>query len=515
MDLMEIEKTESKIEEWRPKHNRALITIAVMLPTFIEVLDTSIANVAMPHIAGNLSASNHEATWVLTSYLVANAIILPTGDWFSKLFGRKRFLIASTVLFTVFSALCGFAGSLGFLILSRIFQGFSGGALQPLSQAIMMESFPKEKRGFALAIFGAGVIIAPIIGPILGGWLTDNFSWRWIFLINIPLGAIGAVLLSLYVEDPPYLERNPGKIDYIGFGFMAVGLGLLQVVLDKGQDADWFSASWICWSTVILIISLTAFVFWELREKNPIVNLRVLKNKNFSVGIVVVTIVGALLYGALTILTLYYQTIMQYTAFLGGVVLVPQGVGMLTGCIVVGRLSGKVDDRITFACGLIFMVAGNCMLMNVNPYISMGSMLFPITLGGAGQMLAFISVMTLAMGTLENKEVGNASGLFNLMRNIGGSVGISMVTTILARSSQVHQSLLVGHITPYDSMYQLAVRMMGAAKANGLIYQELMRQSAVLAYIDCFQTFSVMAAFCLLALFLFKKVQSHGQMMIH
>src|SRR5207237_10871947 len=281
---------------WTPSFNPWLIAAAVMLATFMEVLDTSVANVALPHIAGNLSATPEEATWGLTSYLVSNAIILPATNWLSRYFGRKRFLIVCILIFTLSSALCGAATSLGMLIVARILQGAGGGALQPIAQSVLLESFPPEKRGSAMAVFGMGIVVAPIIGPTLGGWITDNYSWRWIFYINVPIGIIAVLMANTFIEDPPYIKnQRPGRIDYVGFGLMAVGLSTLQLVLDKGQEEDWFSSSLILWATVFAALALVAFVVWELRSGEPIVNLRILKNRNFAVGTLLITLMGVVL----------------------------------------------------------------------------------------------------------------------------------------------------------------------------------------------------------------------------
>src|SRR5882724_10993103 len=322
--------------EWTPSFNPWLIAAAVMLATFMEVLDTSVANVALPHIAGNLSASTDEATWVLTSYLVSNAIVLPITGWLGSRFGRKRLLITCIIIFTVSSALCGAAGSLGFLILARIIQGAGGGALQPIAQAVLLESFPPEKRGSAMAIYGMGIIVAPIIGPTLGGWITDNYSWRWIFYINVPVGALAVFMSQTFIEDPPYIRRVVGAgIDYIGFGLMAVGLSALQIVLDKGQEDDWFGSNLIVSLAIVTVVCLTVFVIWELKTKDPIVNLKVLGNRNFGLGVVLIMVVGAILYGTTAMLPIFLQTLMGYPATQRGLAVSPRGLGSLVSMFIV------------------------------------------------------------------------------------------------------------------------------------------------------------------------------------
>ncbi|HEY6043984.1 MAG TPA: DHA2 family efflux MFS transporter permease subunit, partial [Nitrosospira sp.] len=332
--------------EWAPSFSPWLIAASVMLATFMEVLDTSVANVALPHIAGNLSASSEESTWVLTSYLVSNAIMLPATNWLARYFGRKRFLIFCIVIFTVSSALCGAAASLGMLIIARVLQGAGGGALQPIAQSVLLESFPPEKRGSAMAIYGMGIVVAPIIGPTLGGWITDNYSWRWIFYINVPVGILATLMARTFIEDPPYIKnQRPGRIDYVGFGMMAVALGMLQLVLDKGQEEDWFSSSLITWAAAVSIITFIAFIIWEMRSQEPIVNLRILGNRNFAVGTALMTVLGVVLYGTIALLPLFLQTLMGYPALQSGLAVSPRGIGSVASMIIVGRLVGKVNGR--------------------------------------------------------------------------------------------------------------------------------------------------------------------------
>ncbi len=509
-------------EEWHPRHSPWLIAFSVMLATFMEVLDTSVANVSLPHIAGNLSASNHEATWVLTSYLVANAIILPAAAWFGGFFGRKRFLIVCIMIFTVASALCGLAHSLGFLILARIIQGLGGGALQPIAQAVLLESFPKEKRGQAMAVFALGVIVAPIVGPTIGGWITDNYSWRWIFLINLPIGIWAVFMTRAYVEDPPYIKKNRAlSIDYLGFALMALGLGLLQVVLDKGQEVDWFSAKWICWSSIIIVVSLVAFVLRELRTDHPVVDLRILKDRNFATGVGIVTVIGAVLYSTTALLPLFLQSLMGYSAYLSGLALSPRGIGAFFTAIMIGRVIGRVDARIFVALGLCFLGLTCCDLGNINLQIGMSNVVWSIIGTGVGISAIFVPLTTLTMGTLHKEEMGNASGLFNLMRNIGGGVGIALTTTLLARMSQVHQAILVSHLTPYDPAYQITLQKIqgflaqsGGGVANplayGLIYQDLVRQATLMAFVDNFRIVGISCLVIIPVVFLFKKVRTQG-----
>ena len=500
--------------EWRPKSNPWLITAAVMLATTLEVLDTTIANVALPNIAGNLSVTPHEGTWVLTSYLVANAIILPAAAWFSSFFGRKKVLVVCIGLFTVSSFLCGIAGSFGQLVLFRIFQGLGGGALMPISQAVLMESFPKEKRSLAMAVFAMGVIVAPIIGPVLGGWLTDNFSWRWIFFINVPCGVVAVLMANMFVEDPPYIQRIKTGIDYYGFALMAIGLGTLQIILDKGQEVDWFQATWICWASVLVVILLAAFVFWERRVNHPVVDLRVFKDRNLVGGVVVAFMIGAIMYGVMALVPLFYQTLMGYTACSSGIVLVPLGIGGFLGSVVAAVISKYFDSRIFIALGLGLLGIGCLWLGNINLQIAIDSMVIPLFVLGFGVTTVFVPLSTTALGTLAAKDIGNGSGIFNLTRNIGGSLGIAMATTVLARMAQTHQSILVEHLNPFNPLYQQAIKA-NPGMAEGLLYQELLRQSTFLSYADCFRWCGIVAFISTSMVFLFRKVKDTGMGMVH
>lgn len=509
-----------RVAEWRPTVNPWIIAAAVMLATFMEVLDTTIVSVALPHIAGSMSATTDEATWTLTSYLVSNAIILPASGWFARRFGRKRFLIACIILFTASSLLCGLAGSLGMLILARIIQGAGGGALQPISQAILLESFPPEKRGMAMAAFALGVVVAPILGPTLGGWLTDNYSWRWAFYINLPIGILTVVMIKAFIEDPPYIrEARPGRIDGIGFGLMAVSLAALQIILDRGQHDDWFSADWIIWFTIISIVALILFIIRELTVKEPIVNLRVLRDRNFTMGIFLITMVGAALYSATIMLPIFLQTLMGYPALQSGLAVSPRGIGALLAMPVVGYLSGRVDFRKLIGIGFIVVAVSLWWFGAINLDIAMRNIVWPSVLTGVGLAMIFVPLSVVAMGTLPQAEMGNASGIFNLMRNIGGSVGISIVTTMLIRNAQVHQANMVSHLTPGDLAFALRSQTLqhyfaehfdqveAARKAQGLIYGELQRQSSLWAFVDNFRMLALVCLVCAGTVFILKKVK--------
>ncbi len=505
----------SSAGDWKPNFNPWLIATAVMLATFMEVLDTSVANVSLPHIAGNLSATPEESTWVLTSYLISNAIILPATNWLGYFFGRKRFLIVCIGIFTLSSALCGAATSLGLLLVARVMQGAGGGALQPIAQAVLLESFPADRRGSAMAVYGMGIVVAPIIGPTLGGWITDNYSWRWIFYINIPIGILAVLMANTFIEDPPYIKnQRPGRIDFIGFGLMAVGLATLQLVFDKGQEEDWFSSTFITRSAMIAVVALVAFVIWELRTKEPIVNLRVLANRNFAVGTALIASVGIVLYGTTALLPLFLQTLLGYPALQSGLAVSPRGIGAVVSMILVGRLVGKVDGRYLIMIGFCIVGISTYVLGDINLQISIGSIAWPQVASGFALGFVFVPLTVLATGTLSNEQIGNATGIYNLMRNVGGSLGIAAVTTMLARGAQSHQAAMVGHLTPYDPVFQQRlsemVTRMPARQAYEVIYQVLVRQATLLAYIDNFRLLAFVCLLCAPAALLFKKVRARA-----
>ncbi|SPE63309.1 Drug resistance transporter, EmrB/QacA subfamily [Verrucomicrobia bacterium] len=506
---------------WRPHASPWLIAVSVMLATFMEVLDTTIVTVALPHIAGSMAASTDEATWVVTSYLVSNAIVLPATAWFARRFGRKRFLMACIILFTISSFLCGTATSLGFLILTRVVQGAGGGALQPISQAILLESFPPYRRGAGMAAFSVGVIVAPVIGPTLGGWITDNYSWRWLFYINIPVGIAALLLIQRFVEDPPYIrDARPGPMDLIGLGLLTIGIAALQVILDKGQEADWFGAVWIRWFALTSALALVWFVIWELRTPNPVVDLRILKNRNFAVGTLLITLMGALIYSPLTLLPEFLQTILGYPAVDSGLAQSPRGLGALLMTPLVGFLTSRMDARRLIALG--FMIAGVSIYMFSNLTLDVGvpNIALANFLQGLGMSMIFVPLSTISSGALPVEQIGSGTGIYNLMRNLGGSIGISMVTTLLVRRAQAHQVTLAAHLTPYDHTYVTGLHTFQGAlvshsgsvqaghQALGLTYSTLIQQSTLLAYIDDFRWLALVSIVCLGGVFLLKRTPS-------
>jgi DHA2 family multidrug resistance protein len=502
--------------------NPWLVTLSVMLPTFMEVLDTAIASVALPYIAGSLSASNSEATWVLTSYLVANAVILPASNWFARRFGRKRFLLICVCIFTVASFFCGAAPSLGVILLARVLQGAGGGALQPLSQSILLESFPIEKRSMSMAAYGLGIVVAPVIGPTLGGWLTDTFSWRYAFYINIPVGILAFIMITRFVHDPPYIKNaKVGAFDNIGFGLLMVWTGSLQIVLDKGQEDDWFGATWVRWTVAALVVSLLLWIWHSWTHPNGLLDLHVLKDRNFRTGCILIVMLGMCIYITIAILPLYYQEVLGYTAFTAGLVVGPRGIGSFIGSPVIGILGTRFDNRKLMTLG--FLGFGICSLIfgTINLDIGPYTLLFPIMLTGFALSFVFVPMATLMMATIPRKEMGNATGLSNMLRNIGGSIGISMATTALIRRAALHQNELGGHITASTAVYQqkaaaiagyLGHRLgpaQGRPGAMNLVYGLMQQQSALMAYIDIFRWTALLAFFCAAAVWMFKKPEKH------
>jgi len=510
------------------KVNPWLIAAAVVVPTFMEVLDTTIVSVSLPNIAGSLSASTSEATWTQTSYLISNAIVLPASAWFSSFFGRKRFFLACVVIFTAASVLCGMAPTLGVLIVARILQGAGGGALQPLSQAILLESFPPAKHGQAIAVWGLGVVVAPVLGPVLGGWITDNYSWRLLFYLNLPIGLISLAMILRFISDPQYVQASkPRRIDVVGFVLLTLWLGTLQTVLDKGQDADWFSAPWICWFTVISIVSLVGLLIWELRTPDPIMDLRVLANRNFAVGTLVFTVIGVIFYAPQTLLPLFLQNLVGYNALQSGLAQAPRGIGILVAMPISGMLTSRIESRKLVAVGMVLTAVAAWMMSNIDLEVAKSSFLLSNLIQGFGLSLTFVPLTATAMGLLRKEQMGNASGLFNLFRNLGASVGISLATTMVARGAQAHQATLVTHLTPLDPVFQSRLQAMGAALAQqvtgaqarvmapGAIYQSLLQQSNLLAYVDDFRWLALLCFVSIPLVLFLKKVSSEGKVSVH
>jgi len=507
---------------WRPAANPWLIAVTVSMAAFMEVLDTAIANVALPHIAGNLGASNDQSTWVLTSYLVANAIVLPITGWLVTLFGRKRFFMTCMAIFTVSSLFCGIAPNLGFLLLFRVLQGAGGGGLQPMAQAILADTFPPEKRGLAFSIYGITAVCAPAIGPTLGGWLTDNTSWRWIFLINLPVGLLTLALVYRLIQDPPHMvrrKRSEIKLDYIGFSLLALGVGALQIMLDKGQEDDWFGSDFILTLAVIAAVCLTALIFYEWFHKDPIVDVRLFKNANFATANMMMFMVGAISFATTVLMPQFLQTLMGYTAQSAGMVLSASAVLLLIELPLVGRLIGSFQSRYLIAFGWITLAIGmyvstqridllisfrSAMLLRVGQYLPMGFVFVPATTA------AYIGIRA---------DKSNAvAGLINFTRNIGSSVGTSIVTTMIVRRSQFHQSRLVTSTSRGNTRFQDAIAGMAQKlshaglsqheaqrQALARIYASVQTQAAALAYIDTFWVLGIAALVMFFLSFLLKK----------
>lgn len=506
-----------------PGVNPWLIAVAVILPAFMEVIDTSIATVALPYIAGSVSATTDEASWVLTFYLLSNAVILPASAWFSLRFGRKRFLIASVIIFTISSFFCGAADSLFMILIARLVQGAGGGGLQPLSQAILTESFPPEKRGLAMAVFGLGVVVAPILGPTLGGWLTETYSWRWAFYINIPVGVIAVLLVMRYVKDPPYIKNaKPGKFDGIGFGLLALGLGSMQIMLDRGQQDDWFGSGLIRWLCFLMIVCLVGFVLSQLRHKKTLVDLSVFRYRNFTIGCILIFLFGAAVYSAVTLLPLYYQTVMDYSAWWAGLVVSPRGIGAICAMPIVGILVSKIDTRILVTTG--FGVFAICSLFwgEIDLQIGPWSLLIPIVVSGFALGMVFVPLSTVTLGELPAAAVGNGSGLYNLMRNIGGSIGISVVETILTRHEQLHRNELVQNLNPArvatqnslqsftDLFSNFAGHVTAQSQAIAHIGQVLNKQATLWSYVDDFRYMALACFCCLPVVWMLKRVRGRA-----
>ena len=514
-------------EIWKPKFNPWLIAVVVALAAFMEVLDTSIANVALPHLAGDLGASNDEGTWVLTSYLVSNAIVLPISGWLANLFGRKRFFLLCILMFTLSSLLCGIAPSLGMLILFRVIQGVGGGGLQPMAQAILADTFPPEKRGLAFALYGITAVMAPAIGPTLGGWLTDNYSWRWIFYINLPVGILTLFLVLRTVEDPPYLVRDKRagvRVDYLGISLLALGVGALQILLDKGQEEDWFGSHFIVTLAVISATCLISLVLWELRSKAPVIDVRMFKSFNFAMGSLMMFVLGVLLFSSLVMMPLFLQTLLGYTAQSAGLVLSGASLIILLEMPLVGQLTTKIPAKYIMAFGWISLAFGMYYsTKGLDLLISFQSASWLRIVQSFGLGFLFVPINLAAYVGIPPEKGNSGAGLINFMRNIGSSVGTSMVTTILARRAQFHQSMMSYHATNYDPAFRNQLSGLtgqlfhaGASapdaqvQAYGRIYQSIQVQSQTLAYVDTFMMLAVAAGIMFLLAFLVRRNDPSG-----
>ena len=503
--------------------NPWLIATAVMFATFMEVLDTTVVNVSLPHIAGSLSSTIDEATWALTSYLVANAIILPMTGWLANVFGRKNLLLWATVGFTATSFLCGIAPNLAMLVIFRIMQGATGGVLQPLSQAVLLESFPPHDRGKAMAFWGLGIVVAPILGPVVGGWLTDTYSWRWVFYINLPVGIASIIMTRLYVFDPEYVQAQKRGIDYWGIGLLVVGIGALQYVLDKGQQDDWFSSSLILALAIVSAVSLVALLIHEFFTDDPLIDLRIFKERTYAIGVFMMTIVGFVLYGSMVLLPIMLQTLLGYPSLQAGIAMAPRGLGSFIAMPIVGVLTTKVDVRKLLAAGLLLGGFTMIWLSRLSLDAGFWDIFWPQLLQGSGMALMFVPLTTVAMAAIPRERMGTATSLFNLMRNIGGSVGIAVTGTMLARERVSYSALLGEHMSPLDvgtrAVFEQARAAMMAAGAdvttatnrayavmNGL----LVRQATMVAFVNLFLLLGLLFLLLVPLVFIMRKPSGPG-----
>jgi DHA2 family multidrug resistance protein len=518
---------------WKPRANPWLIAITVTLATFMEVLDTSIANVALPHIAGSLGASNDEATWVLTSYLVSNAIILPASAYLTTFIGRKKFYMICVTLFGISSMLCGLAPSLGALIFCRVLQGAGGGGLAPSEQSILADTFSPKLRGQAFALYGLAVVCAPAIGPTLGGWITDNYNWRWIFFINVPVAILSLFLTNRLVEDPPHIKREVAKsareglkLDYFGFGLLATGFGSLEFILDKGQEDDWFGSHLIAFFTAACVASLVTLIFWEIHQlkikKRPILNLTLFRRKTFAIPFVLMFVLGFSLYGTTVLIPQLVQTLLGYTAELAGLVISPGAVCIMLMMPVVGILVGKTDPRYLICYGFTMLSASMLVMHTFSLGSSFTYIMWVRVLQASGLAFLFIPINTISYIGVPREQSNDVSGLTNLARNIGGSTGTAFVATMLTRRQQAHQAEMIRNLTPGNEAFRNQVNQLkgffsgggnGAAggfggkmsgnayTAQAFLYNQLHRQSAMLAYMDIIAVFGVFCA-CMIPLVL-------------
>jgi DHA2 family multidrug resistance protein len=503
--------------------NPWLIAIAVMSATFMEVLDTTVVNVSLPHIAGSMSATPDEATWALTSYLVANAIVLPMTGWLANFFGRKRLLLTSVAAFTAASFLCGLAPNLPLLIIFRVIQGAAGGGLQPLSQAILLEVFPPQDRGKAMAFWALGIVVAPMIGPVLGGWLTDSYSWRWIFYINIPVGIVATIMISTFVFDPPYIKRRAGSIDYIGMGFLVLGIGALQILLDKGQEEDWFGSQFIIILAILAAVGIVSFIVRELKTEHPVVDLRVFRYGNYAAGVFLMTVLGFVLYGSTVLVPLLLQTVLGYPAVEAGKAMLPRGLGSFLAMPLVGLMMGKIESRKLLITGILVSCFSFYKLSHLSLDVGYWNFFWPLIIQGAAMGFLFVPLTTITNDPVPKEEIGNAASLFNLMRNLGASIGIATVTTIVARHQQTHTSPLGEHVTgssfAAQNMLQgmratLMARGVDAATASqqayAMLFGTIQRQAAIMSFNDAFFLLMVLFLLMIPLVFVMRKPKSAG-----
>jgi MFS transporter, DHA2 family, multidrug resistance protein len=502
--------------------NRWLIALAVLASAVMELVDTSAVNVSLPYIAGNLSASVNEATWVLTSYLVSNAVVLPTAGWLANYMGRKRLLMIAVCVFTASSVLCGLATSLPMLVFFRILQGAGGGSLQPASRAILLETFPPQERGKAMALWGVGIVVAPILAPVLGGYLTTNYSWRLVFFINVPVSIVGLVMVQLFISDPPYIRRTSNRIDYWGLGMLAIGIAALQVMLDKGQEEDWFSSHFIVTLAVLAVVGVTAFVIWELRSPDPIVRFRLLRHRTFAAGVTLSAVLGIVLFGSTVLIPLFMQELLGFPAVTAGLWNTPRGLATMAFMPIAGILiSRRWDMRRMLTFGLLTAAGGMLMLSFLSLQAAPVSFVLPQLVIGLGLSSIFPPLATITVDPIPSEQMGYATSIIALMRNIGGGVGISAVTTLLARREQFHHMTLAANVSAYNptaSGYMKGLnglltrqggKFAGAQPNASRILDALVnRQAAALSYLDAFRVLAILFVVMTPLIWVMRRAQS-------
>ena len=503
--------------EWKPSKSPWLIAIPTIFAAFMFVLDETIANVALPHMAGTFSVSRQESMWILTSYIVASGIMITAVDWFCKKLGRKNFFIGSICLFTVSSFMCGISNSIEMILIARILQGLGGGGLLPVAQAVMLEGFEPQERGKAMASFGLVIVVAPIIGPVLGGWITDNWNWPWIFFINVPIGIFTMWISKVLLEDPPYAQKQENvRLDKIGFLFLVLWLVSMQVIFDKGNDADWFNAPWICKLTVFCVLCFIAFIVSQLKGKEPLIDLSVFKDKNYAIGTWVQVAIMAIMLASIALLPQFLQTLLGYSAFTSGMAIMPRGCGALLGIAIFGLLSKKVDNRLFALAGLILVGIAGLKFGFLNLDISTISIAIPNFMFGIGMGFAMMPLVAYSVITLDNSQMTNASGLQNMLKNVGGAVGTSVVTTLISRYSQIHQANMVGNMTALNQIFADRVSSMTAAfsqltsidvanyMAQYSLYGSMLKQATLWGFMEAFRWCGIVAIIIAPLVFLLK-----------
>jgi MFS transporter, DHA2 family, multidrug resistance protein len=490
-----------------------LVALAVMLGTTLEVLDTSIVNVSLPHMQGSFSASVDEIAWVLTSYLVANGIMIPMTGWISSRFGRKRYFMISVAVFVIASALCGAAASLDQMVIFRLIQGAAGAAMVPSSQAILMETFPPAEQQLAMATWGVGLMVAPIMGPTLGGWITDNWNWRWNFYINVPIGIVAFLMVSAFVHDPAFLRQHRergAKVDYLGIACLVVGLGAMQIVLDRGQRADWFAAPWVVWTSLLSASALIILAINELLIADPILDLRILKIKVFSVALLLIVAMSSVLYGTGLLMPIFLQEFMGYTAWKAGLVLAPRGLATMVSMVMIGQIARRgIDTRSLVGVGFLLMTIGLWTMAGWDLQVSLWLVIIPSIVMGLGMGMVFPTLSATSLSVVAREKIGYAASLYNMMRNTGAAIGIAYMTTMLVDHEQVHQSHLAEHLSIFDAwrLSESAPRVPGAPTLHylpdmisgqhqtfGMIYNTMQAQAAILSFNDIYRILAVVMA---------------------